>query len=68
MGWEVIDFLFVLQIGMTVKVAKKGSVDPIRISIFKQIPFFFVLKNVCTDRNFVHVLLLKTKEFRKRSL
>lgn len=41
MGWEIIDFLFVLQIGMTVKVAKKGSVDPIRISIFKQIPFFF---------------------------
>ena len=63
-------FLFVLLTGINVRGAKKGSVGSLRISIFKQIHFCFVMESVRVDidRNFVRVLLLKMKGFSKRLL
>ena len=63
-------FLFVLLIGINVRDAEKGSVGSLRISIFKQIHFCFVVEcvRIDADRNFVHVLLLKMKGLSKRSL
>lgn len=48
-------FLFVLLIGINVRSAKNGNVGSLRISIFEQIHFCFVMESVHIDidRNFV---------------
>lgn len=59
-GWEIIDFPFCIAHWQKCQRCR-GSVSSLRISIFKQIHFFFVTERICIDinRNFVRVLFWK---------